>query len=223
FPPRRARGSRWSAARLARARQSAPATRAPAAHCCAAPRSWHEEIAGNDFGWQQPPGARRTPPWDSRAGAMARRARLGGGRNRLQAPGARAIRTPRSARCATRQSRHRVGTAAARAECVVDARFRRERRTHEAAHVDTPATGDPPRLAMKRARQSPQDGAPRSFRWRAYFAFGLLTAAAVGLTWRAVNLQLVDHSFLAGQGDARFSRVVSIAAHRGVITDRSGE
>src|SRR6185437_4888556 len=85
------------------------------------------------------------------------------------------------------------------------------------------AAGDPPRLAMKRARQSPQDGAPRSFRWRAYFTFGLLTAAAAGLTWRAVNLQLVDHSFLAGQGDARFSRVVSIAAHRGVITDRYGE
>src|SRR6185437_15106514 len=75
----------------------------------------------------------------------------------------------------------------------------------------------------RKARQSSRDDAPRSFRWRAYFTFGLLAAAAVGLTWRAVNLQLVDHGFLAGQGDARFSRVVSIAAHRGMITDRYGE
>ncbi len=68
-----------------------------------------------------------------------------------------------------------------------------------------------------------RDDAPRSFRLRAWFAFGLLTASAAGLVWRAVNLQLVDHSFLAGQGDARFSRVVGIAAHRGMITDRYGE
>jgi cell division protein FtsI (penicillin-binding protein 3) len=78
-------------------------------------------------------------------------------------------------------------------------------------------------MSRAKPRQSPRDQAPRSFRWRAYFTFGLLAVAAVGLIWRAVNLQLVDHSFLAGQGDARFSRVVSIAAHRGVIADRYGE
>jgi cell division protein FtsI (penicillin-binding protein 3) len=43
------------------------------------------------------------------------------------------------------------------------------------------------------------------------------------LVWRAVNLQLVDHGFLAKEGDARFSRVLEIAAHRGTITDRHGE
>jgi cell division protein FtsI (penicillin-binding protein 3) len=64
---------------------------------------------------------------------------------------------------------------------------------------------------------------PRSFRWRAWLLFGVLAAAAVGLVWRAVNLQLVDHTFLTGQGDARFSRVVTTVAHRGMITDRSGE
>jgi cell division protein FtsI (penicillin-binding protein 3) len=64
---------------------------------------------------------------------------------------------------------------------------------------------------------------PRSFRWRAHLAFGALACAAVGLVWRAVNLQLVDHGFLSSQGDARFSRVVSITAHRGMITDRYGE
>jgi cell division protein FtsI (penicillin-binding protein 3) len=38
-----------------------------------------------------------------------------------------------------------------------------------------------------------------------------------------VGLQLVDHGFLAKEGDARFSRVLDIAAHRGTITDRHGE
>ena len=40
---------------------------------------------------------------------------------------------------------------------------------------------------------------------------------------RAVDLQLVDHGFLAKQGDARYSRVAAIVAHRGNITDRNGE
>jgi cell division protein FtsI (penicillin-binding protein 3) len=53
--------------------------------------------------------------------------------------------------------------------------------------------------------------------------FGLLAAAALALAWRAVNLQLVDHGFLTDQGDARFTRVVRITAHRGMITDRYGE
>jgi cell division protein FtsI (penicillin-binding protein 3) len=68
-----------------------------------------------------------------------------------------------------------------------------------------------------------RESAPLSFRWRAYLLLGLLGAFALGLVWRAVNLQLVDHGFLAKQGDARFSRVLEIAAHRGTITDRYGE
>jgi cell division protein FtsI (penicillin-binding protein 3) len=65
--------------------------------------------------------------------------------------------------------------------------------------------------------------APGSFRWRAYVLIGLLACGAAALVWRAVNLQLVDHTFLAKEGDARFSRVAEIAAHRGTITDRYGE
>jgi len=71
--------------------------------------------------------------------------------------------------------------------------------------------------------RSAHDGAPVSFRWRASLLMGLLTACALGLVWRAINLQLVDHGFLARQGDARFSRVLEIAAHRGTVTDRYGE
>jgi cell division protein FtsI (penicillin-binding protein 3) len=65
--------------------------------------------------------------------------------------------------------------------------------------------------------------APGSFRWRAYLLLGLLGACALALIYRAVNLQLVDHGFLAKEGDARFSRVLQIVAHRGTITDRYGE
>jgi cell division protein FtsI (penicillin-binding protein 3) len=71
--------------------------------------------------------------------------------------------------------------------------------------------------------RSAHDPAPRSFRWRSRALLGLLTLAGAALLWRAVNLQLVDHGFLARQGDARFTRVLQIAAHRGTITDRYGE
>lgn len=63
----------------------------------------------------------------------------------------------------------------------------------------------------------------RSFRWRGGLLLGLLALGATGLLYRAVNLQLRDHKFLAREGDARFSRVLEIAAHRGTITDRYGE
>jgi cell division protein FtsI (penicillin-binding protein 3) len=51
----------------------------------------------------------------------------------------------------------------------------------------------------------------------------LLIAGAGVLVARAVDLQLMSHGFLAGQGDARYSRVAEISAHRGTITDRYGE
>jgi len=64
---------------------------------------------------------------------------------------------------------------------------------------------------------------PVSFQWRLAVLFMLLGVTAVVLASRAVQLQLVDHSFLADQGDARFMRVVATAAHRGTITDRFNE
>ena len=62
-----------------------------------------------------------------------------------------------------------------------------------------------------------------SFRWRSYVLLALLGVSALALGWRAVNLALVDHGFLASQGNARFLRVADIAAHRGTIIDRYGE
>ncbi|MCS6948322.1 MAG: penicillin-binding transpeptidase domain-containing protein, partial [Steroidobacteraceae bacterium] len=63
----------------------------------------------------------------------------------------------------------------------------------------------------------------RSFRVRAMIAGLVLSAAALGLVGRAVELQWLERDFLQSQGDARFQRVVEIAAHRGTITDRFGE
>jgi cell division protein FtsI (penicillin-binding protein 3) len=68
-----------------------------------------------------------------------------------------------------------------------------------------------------------RDPLPFSFRWRANFAAALLIGGAAALTWRAIELQLIENGFLAREGDARFSRVAEIAAHRGSITDRYGE
>jgi cell division protein FtsI (penicillin-binding protein 3) len=62
-----------------------------------------------------------------------------------------------------------------------------------------------------------------TYRWRSAVILGLVVLGAVGLAARAVELQLIDHGFLAKQGDNRSMRVVKIAAHRGAITDRSGE
>jgi cell division protein FtsI (penicillin-binding protein 3) len=74
-------------------------------------------------------------------------------------------------------------------------------------------------MKMRSARHT----APRSFRWRAHFLAGLLVLIAAALVGRAIDLQLFEYSFLSQQGDARFTRIVDIAAHRGTITDRYGE
>jgi cell division protein FtsI (penicillin-binding protein 3) len=72
-------------------------------------------------------------------------------------------------------------------------------------------------------RLSESGTSARSYRWRSALVLGLVVLGAVGLAARAVELQLLDHGFLAKQGDDRSMRVVKIAAHRGAITDRSGE
>jgi cell division protein FtsI (penicillin-binding protein 3) len=61
------------------------------------------------------------------------------------------------------------------------------------------------------------------YRLRSRFALGLLLLGAGLLGWRIVDLHVVRHDFLQGQGDARSLRVVGLAAHRGMITDRHGE
>ncbi|HME37741.1 MAG TPA: penicillin-binding transpeptidase domain-containing protein [Steroidobacteraceae bacterium] len=72
-------------------------------------------------------------------------------------------------------------------------------------------------------RLADNDARSKSYRWRASVVLGLVLSGAALLVARAVELQLLDHGFLASQGDARSMRVVKIAAHRGAITDRNGE
>jgi len=59
--------------------------------------------------------------------------------------------------------------------------------------------------------------------WRARTLFVLLLLGMGGLFARAVYLQGFHNDFLQQKGDARYSRVVEIPAHRGMITDRNGE
>jgi cell division protein FtsI (penicillin-binding protein 3) len=72
-------------------------------------------------------------------------------------------------------------------------------------------------------RASENDAQAKNYRWRSALVLSLVILGAVGLAARAVELQLLDHGFLAKQGDDRSMRVVKIAAHRGAIMDRSGE
>ena len=73
-----------------------------------------------------------------------------------------------------------------------------------------------------RAR-NPRDRTVGSFRWRVWLILGLLLTAGAGLLAQAAHLQLYRHDFYASEGNERFSRVATITAHRGMITDRNGE
>jgi len=83
------------------------------------------------------------------------------------------------------------------------------------------------RRAGGRGRRGAARGSARSalysHRRRLALLFAALAIAALGLVGRAIDLQLVDHGFLTQQGNERFSRVATIIAHRGNITDRNGE
>src|SRR6266436_7277035 len=121
-----------------------------------------------------------------------------------------------------------MGPPAARTELLVIARLRRARGERQAANESAADSGRADRAAVKlkitaKPRSGENEAQARSFRWRSAVVLGLVVAGAVGLAARAVELQLLDHSFLAKQGDDRSMRVVKIAAHRGAITDRNGE
>ena len=59
--------------------------------------------------------------------------------------------------------------------------------------------------------------------WRSRLLVGLLLLWFLGLIIRALYLQGLHNDFLRQKGDARSSRVIQLSAHRGMITDRSGE
>ncbi|MDN5754028.1 MAG: penicillin-binding protein 2, partial [Nitrosospira sp.] len=51
----------------------------------------------------------------------------------------------------------------------------------------------------------------------------ILLLGLAGLTARAAYLQGMNNGFLQQKGESRFSRVLEMSAHRGMITDRHGE
>lgn len=59
--------------------------------------------------------------------------------------------------------------------------------------------------------------------WRATALFVVLLAGLAGLFARSVYLQVMHDDFLQEKGNARYSRVIEVGAHRGMITDRNGE
>ena len=59
--------------------------------------------------------------------------------------------------------------------------------------------------------------------FRRKFILIFFASLSVLLVWRAAFLHIVDKDFLQDHGDARSLRVVSIPAHRGMITDRNNE
>lgn len=59
--------------------------------------------------------------------------------------------------------------------------------------------------------------------WRSRLLIGLLLFWFLALVARSLYLQGLNNDFLREKGDARYSRVIQLTAHRGIITDRQGE
>jgi cell division protein FtsI (penicillin-binding protein 3) len=59
--------------------------------------------------------------------------------------------------------------------------------------------------------------------WRATVLFGMLLLGLAGLLGRGIYLQGIHDDFLQEKGNARYSRVVEVSAHRGKISDRNGD
>ena len=59
--------------------------------------------------------------------------------------------------------------------------------------------------------------------WRATALFAFLLAILAGLMGRGVYLQGIHNDFLQEKGKARYSRVIEVSAHRGMISDRHGD
>ncbi len=62
-----------------------------------------------------------------------------------------------------------------------------------------------------------------SYAGRFYAVIGLLIFAGLCLVLRMADLSILNRHFLLKQGDARMHRIVSVPAHRGMITDRNGK
>lgn len=69
-----------------------------------------------------------------------------------------------------------------------------------------------------------QTAAENSFStWRYKLIISSMLVASAFLSYRALDIQVLDNDFLQTQGDARHLRTISLPAHRGMLLDRNGE
>jgi cell division protein FtsI (penicillin-binding protein 3) len=79
-------------------------------------------------------------------------------------------------------------------------------------------------MIYKKAQSNQHSTKPYNIKqWRVVFVSLMLLGVTLLLMGRAVDLHVLNKDFLQQQGDARYLRVVSVPAHRGMITDRYGE
>lgn len=76
---------------------------------------------------------------------------------------------------------------------------------------------------MKYTAKSNDNIAAKLPGWRAIVLFAMLLLCLAGLVGRAIYLQGIRDDFLQEKGNQRYSRVIEVSAHRGMITDRNGE
>ena len=62
----------------------------------------------------------------------------------------------------------------------------------------------------------------RTHRARVWLAIAAMAAAGALLTWRAVDLQVLQHEALSGLAQSQFQRTIAVKGKRGEILDRDG-
>src|SRR5688572_13343058 len=116
-----------------------------------------------------------------------------------------------------------MGSAAARAKHLGDARAHRknrQRETHDAHASELPNSGSRSGKSTMNISQMTPLPLPK---WRSRVVLALLAAGFGILLARALYLQGLNHSFLQQKGESRYSRVIELRATRGMIIDRNGE
>ena len=59
--------------------------------------------------------------------------------------------------------------------------------------------------------------------WRSHLLLALIMLSFAGMLTRAIYLQGIRNDFLRQKGESRYSRVIELSAHRGMIADRNGQ
>ncbi|GAC32241.1 peptidoglycan glycosyltransferase FtsI [Paraglaciecola polaris] len=75
----------------------------------------------------------------------------------------------------------------------------------------------------QRNNQAKQNVAPTALHWRYLLVVCVIMLVFVGLSARAVYIQVIDPDLLIQQGDNRTLRTQNMPVHRGLITDRNGQ